>query len=317
MERYYEALEGLPEELRDKLGLRTDLSSDEEARMMGLPNVSSGLLVKKAGIFRPERVVEWYYELCKGEGVEFKFGEEVESLLVEPSSPLGIPGEPFPWQEKRVAGVRLSTGEELKAEKTVLAAGAKSFMLTDAIGIDCHTKPKKRQVFVINAGDSPMEELLFGGDLTGEGSMPFVILPNGAYVRPSPEDRSFWVGYADELGRPFSYEKDPQPERNFFFYGIYPVLAKYFPQFEGVEPINAWAGHYEICTLDELPVAFEEADLIFSGGLIGIFKADAMGRVVSALYSGRAFAELFGGEKIYVGNVGINERVREEERLVI
>jgi glycine/D-amino acid oxidase-like deaminating enzyme len=129
----------------------------------------------------------------------------------------------------------------------------------------------------------------------------------------------FWVSYADDFPRAFMLEENPQPEKDFYEYGIYQVLVKYFPQFRDCRPYSAFAGLYEINTLDGHPVIFEENDLIVVGGASGsgIMKADAVGRIAAALYDDEEYATLYGGRKIKVSDLGIKERRVERERLQI
>jgi len=121
------------------------------------------------------------------------------------------------------------------------------------------------------------------------------------------------------LGRAFSYEDDPQPEDNFWEFGIHQVLRKYLPQFDGLKPHNAWAGHYVYQTADRTPVAFESNNCIVVSGDSGsgIMKADALGRVAAALYAGHSFAELHGGRRFDVNQIGVKHRRVEYERFVI
>ncbi len=307
------------EELERMLGVRTRVAGDEEAEMMGLEDIEVGVFVEEAGVMRPERLVEFYYTELRRMGVSFLFNAEVESLVLEPRRPLGIPGEPLPWQDVRVAGARLRGGRVLRARrKVVVAAGARTYQLLDPIGVDVHSKPKKRQVFKIKAETEGLRRLLHARGFNRYGVAPFMILPRGVYVRPAPEERSFWVGLSDNLGRPFAWEPDPQPEEKFYLYGIYPVLSKYLPQFRDARPYAAWAGFYDI-SIDSQPVIFEVADMIVAAGTSGsgIMKADAIGRIVAALYAGQEYAELYGGERIRVADLGLSRRRVEEELLVL
>ena len=46
-------------------------------------------------------------------------------------------------------------------------------------------------------------------------------------------------------------------------------------------------------------------------------KADAVGRIAAALYAGEEYAELYGGEKFRVSDLGIRERKVEPEKLIL
>lgn len=306
-----------PGELEESLGLRTRLRGDEEAELMGLPDVEVGVLAEDAGIMRPERLVEYYSSRIMEMGVETMYGTRVERLIVEPEEPLGLSYEPLPWQRARVAGALTSQGE-IRADVTVVAAGAESPALLDPIGVDVHAKPKKRQVFVVRASSPGLQRLLHAEGFNKHGIAPFMLLPKGVYVRPAPEDNAFWVGASDHLGRPFRWEPDPQPEEPFYTYGVYPVLRSYLPAFEGARPAAAWAGFYDE-SIDGQPVVFSEPGLVVAAGTSGsgIMKADAVGRIAAALALGRKKATLYGGEEIDASILGTRSRRIEDEKLVI
>lgn len=306
-------------ELSRKLGLVSCLAGDEEAEIIGLKDVYKGVFIPKAGVVDADYIVKFYEGEFLKLGGELRYGVRVESLLVEPCKPLGIPGEPFFWQKSRVSGVKTDAGV-FRAKKTILAAGVWIPQLLDAVGIECFIKPKKRQVFAIEAKKPALKRLLFTEGFNSVGCMPFTILPKPrVLIRPFPTEGVFWVSYADDFPRAFRLEEDPQPEKSFYEYGIYQVLVKYFPQFRDCHPHSAFAGLYEINTLDGHPVIFEENDLIVVGGASGsgIMKADAIGRIAAALYDGEEYAVLYGGRKFRVSDLSIKERRVEPEKLQI
>jgi len=230
-----------------------------------------------------------------------------------------MPGEPFFWQYARVAGVKTDRGQ-VRARKTILVSGAWMPTLLDSVGIESYIKPKKRQFFTLPASNSGLKQLLKSKGFNSLGCMPFTILPNiRIYVRPFPKEQSYWVGYADEFPRAFNLEENPQPEKNFYEFGIYQVLTKYFPQFRDVRTSSASAGLYEVNTLDGHPVIFEENDLIVVGGASGsgITKADSIGRISAALYNQEEYAHLYGQTKFKVSDLGIRKRSTEREKLIL
>ena len=315
----FEYREYCEDELVQKLCMQTDLEDDEEAQLMGLNNVYKGIFIPKAGVVDADCLVRFYEEEFLRLGGKIQYSLKVESLIVEPREPLCIPGEPYFWQDTRIAGVNTNKGI-IKAKKTILAAGAWIPQLLDAVGIECFIKPKKRQLFSIEAKTSALQQLLFTKGFSSAGCMPFTVLPNPrVYIRPFPNEGFFWLGYADEFPRAFKLEEEPQPEKNFYQYGIYQVLVKYFPQFKDCHPSSAFAGLYEINTLDGQPVIFEEKDLIVVGGASGsgIMKADAIGRIAAALYNGEKYAVLHGDIDFKISDLGLKNRRVELERLLI
>lgn len=307
-------------DLADKLQLQTDLTKDEEAQIMGLKNILGGIFIPKAGVINDvDCLVKFYQnEFMKLDG-KIEYGVKAEKLLVEPNKPLEMPGEPFFWQYARVAGVKTDRGQ-VRARKTILVSGAWMPTLLDSVGIESYIKPKKRQFFTLPASNSGLKQLLKSKGFNSLGCMPFTILPNiRIYIRPFPKEQSYWVGYADEFPRAFNLEENPQPEKNFYEFGIYQVLTKYFPQFRDVRTSSASAGLYEVNTLDGHPVIFEENDLIVVGGASGsgITKADSIGRISAALYNQKEYAHLYGQTKFKVSDLGIRKRSTEREKLIL
>jgi glycine/D-amino acid oxidase-like deaminating enzyme len=100
---------------------------------------------------------------------------------------------------------------------------------------------------------------------------------------------------------------------------LYQVFVKYFPQFAACQPFSAFAGLYEINTIDGQPLVFEENNLMVVGGASGsgIMKADAIGRIAAALYRGEEYAWLHGERRFKVSDLGLKGRNVEPEKLVI
>ncbi len=315
----FEVLE--PGVVGERLGARVAVSGLEEAELMGVGDVVEAVLARRAGIMDPERLVRYYYEKASSMGVRFSFDSPVAGFIVEPRRPLGVEGEPFAWQDARVAGVRLADGREVRARRKVVSAlGAWSPLLLDEIGVDSYSRPKKRQVFVVRADTPERRALLHARGFNRYDVMPMTILPRGLYVRPEPSEGAFWVGISDDLGRPYRLEEPPVAEEEFYTLSIHPLLSLYLPQFEDAYPHASWAGHYDI-SFDAQPVVYEpySSDLIVAAGTSGsgIMKADAIGRVAASLALGLEEAELYGGESMPVKWLGIEGRRVEEEKLVI
>jgi glycine/D-amino acid oxidase-like deaminating enzyme len=314
--RYVEYDEG---ELAKKLDMHTNFADDEEARMMGLGNVYKGIVIPKAGLIDVDLLVKFYESEFLRLGGKIQYGTGVQEILVEPRQPLGMPGEPYFWQDATITGVKTTKGL-VKAKKTIVAVGAWMSQLLDPLGIDCFIKAKKRQIFSIKAKSEALKKLLFTKDFSDAGCLPFTILPKpSAYIRPAPEEEALWLAYADEFPRAFKVEDDPQPEENYYQFGLYQVFVKYFPQFKDCQPFSAFAGLYEINTLDGQPLIFEENGLMVVGGASGsgILKADAVGRIAAALYKGEEYALLHGDRKFKVSDLGLKNRNVEPEKLVI
>ncbi len=306
-------------ELATKLEMHTSFADDEEARMMGLGDVYKGILIPKAGLIDVDSLVEFYESEFLKLGGKIQYNTDVEEIVVEPRQPLGVPGEPYFWQDATVTGVKTNRGN-LRAKRTVIATGAWVSQLLDSVGIECFVKAKKRQVFSVKASTKSLRKLLLSKEFTSAGCLPFTILPKpSAYIRPAPEEDALWLAYADEFPRAYKVEEEPEPEENFYKYGLYQVIVKYFPQFSDCQPFSAFAGLYEINGLDGQPMIFEENGLIVVGGASGsgILKADSIGRIAASLYQGEEYALLYGDRKFRVSDLGLKNRSVEPERLVI
>lgn len=312
------------EQLKEMIpGLNVDFSGDEEAELMNLQEVSYGLFGADCGVLDPTRLVEYYFEEFKRMShVKPRFGVEVEKLLLEADPKLDLPGEPYVWQRKKVNGVITNKGI-IRADVVVLAVGAWTNQLLDPIGIDSMTKGKKRQLFVIHAEDK--KELLELLDIRGFNELnciPFTILPSaGVYFRPQLQERGFWIGCGDKVGRAYKYiqtDEDMVPESAYYENSMYPVLSKYFPAFQGARPVNSWAGGY-CYSPDRIPFVYLECGVLVVNGASGsgIMKADALGRIADALYRGEQEAELFGGKKIPSNTLSIKDRKVEVESVII
>jgi glycine/D-amino acid oxidase-like deaminating enzyme len=208
----------------------------------------------------------------------------------------------------------------ITAKKTIVAAGAWISQLLDPVGIDCFIKPKKRQIFSLKANTPELRKLLLSKEFTSAGCLPFTILPKpSAFIRPAPEEDALWLAYADDFPRAFKIEEEPEPEENYYRYGLYQVMVKYFPQFTDSQPFSAFAGLYEINSIDGQPIIFEENGVMIVGGASGsgILKADSIGRIASSLYKGEENTLLFGDRVFRVNSLGLKNRSVEPEKLVI
>jgi glycine/D-amino acid oxidase-like deaminating enzyme len=304
-------------EIRRIPGLRTKFAGDEEAALLRLKDIDYGLFGAKCGAVEPDLLTQVYERDFLKFGGTILYNTRVESLLLEPEGgPMGLPGEPYPWQDPRVAGA-VTSGGTVRARKTIVATGAWVRELTDPAGIDPTTQPRKRQLFTFKS--DTISQLLHHR-FAGKSQLPVLIFPKGGiYLKPDTAENAAWIGCSDDLGRAFSFTEDPQPEETFWELGIHQVLRKYLPQFDGLKPHNAWAGHYIYQTVDRTPVVFEERDCIVVSGMSGsgIMKGDALGRIAAALFAGRSHAELHGGRRFDCAQLSTKARRVAYEHFVI
>jgi len=297
--------------------LATDFEGDEEAELLGLEPVDVGVLGVKCGSIDADALVRAYEAEFRRLGGEILYGTAATGLILEPEARLGIPGEPFVWQEGRVVGAETSRGV-IRAGATVVAAGVWSERLLDPIGFNALMRPKKRQLFVFK--DPRLGGLLKVEGLNEHGVLPLTVLPReSVFLRAEISEGSIWLGCADVLGRRFGLEDDPQPEEDYYTGDIYHLLVKYFPCFRDLRPGNMWAGQYAVNSLDEIPVVAPAPGMIYVGAASGsgIMKCDALGRIASALYRGEEEAELYGGRRFRVSDIGVAARDAEREAFII
>jgi glycine/D-amino acid oxidase-like deaminating enzyme len=297
--------------------LITDFGDDEEAEILGLKNIEYGVFGKKCGSLDADALVRAYEAEFIKLGGKVQYNTEVTKIHVKPVMELGIPGEPFVWQEKVITGVDSNKGE-IKAETTVMACGVWASTLLDPIGLDSYMRPKKRQLFAFK--DPKVEPIMKTKELNHENALPLTILPTANILLKSElTEGSIWLGCADWIPRKFELEEDPQAEEDYYTNNIYHALVMYFPNFEDVRPMNSWAGQYAVNSFDESPVIYKEAGFLYvgAGSGSGIMKGDAIGRIAASLYNGEELTELFGGRTFRVADLGVHHRRIEPEKFVI
>jgi FAD-dependent oxidoreductase domain-containing protein 1 len=297
-------------------GLVTEFTG-EEAEILGLEPVDEVMQGVKCGSIDADSLVRCYERMFIEAGGEVVYGAEAKRLLLEPEEELGIPGEPFVWQDAAVKGADTSKGE-IRAGTTVVATGVWAERLLDPVGIDAMMRPKKRHIFVFK--DPRLRDLFEVKGLNEYGAIPLTVLPkSGVYLKAEVSEGSIWVGCADNLGRRFGLEDDPQPEEGYYTEDIYHVLVEYFPCFKDVRPVNMWAGQYAINGFDGIPVVAPAPGMIYVGAASGsgIMKCDALGRIAAALYMEEEEAELYGGRRFTVADLGVRSRRVEREEFII
>ena len=294
--------------------LVTDFGGDEEAEMMGLEPIEIGVQGLNCGSVDTDSLSRCIEALFLGLGGEVHFNTTADRLILGAEKELGIPGEPFVWQGAVVKGAETSLGE-IRADTTVVAAGVWSERLLDPIGFDSMTRPKKRCMFVFK--DPRLERLLYTKGFNEEGVIPVTQMSDaGVYLKAEASEGSLWLGVTEDLGREYGLEDDPQAEAETYSGNAYHALVKYLPCFEGVRPVNSWAGQRAINRFDKIPVVEGMPGLIYVGGATGngIMKCESLGRVVAAHYAGEEEAELYGGRRVRVSDISVKDRRVEKER---
>lgn len=198
-------------------------------------------------------------------------------------------------QGRRVSSVRLASGESIGCGTLINAAGTGAPAVARAAGIDTlPIESRKRSVFYVT---SPAK-------LPG---CPMVIDPSGAYFRP--EGQGFICGISPPA------EQDPEcfdfdVQHALFDELLWPLLAARVPGFEALRVQRAWAGHYDVNTLDHnfiIGAHPEVENLLFANGFSGhgLQQSPAVGRALSELVTFGGYRTLdlsvFGWQRVLEG----------------
>ena len=326
--REFESIKPMMEQERVRLRIleRDDLArllpdltldpSSQQSELVGLESIHKAIHGLDCGTIAPDLVAKYFENQYRKLGGEFQFGVEAKALRLVAKNSLDLPGEPFLWQDKRIAGVETNQGPIL-ADTTVFAGGARTPMLFDPMGIDCYIKPKKRQVFQFRSNN--LDRLLNSKGFNEQNTIPFTILPKGTCIKPVKGERGFWITASDDISRAFSFEEEPIAEEAYFTMNIYPILSEYFPCFTNLRPTNSWAGLYDINSRDATPIIEKINSCILTTGMSGsgIMKADAVGRITAALLNDQDKAVLYGGQSISTSRLGLTNRNVGREEFVL
>ncbi len=289
----------------------------ETGDLISAPAVTHAVIGENCGIVEPDLICKYYYDHLRSMEVEFMFSTEVKGLRLVPESPLNYPGEPFLWQKKTIGSILTDRGE-LTAEQFILATDVWTGALTDPVGIDSHVRPKKREIFQVS-GDVA-ENILHTEGLNDYGILPFTIMPkSGVYIRPAPKERSLWIGVADNIGRSFSFEEDPQADADFYQMNLRPVMEAYWRNYDKTKVTSMWAGHYCYNTLDKAPFIFRSMNTVIADGTSGsgILKGDSIGRFVSSAFFSDDKVKLYDGTVMETAALGVEGRNVPVEKIIL
>jgi FAD-dependent oxidoreductase domain-containing protein 1 len=181
-----------------------------------------------------------------------------------------------------VEGVALASGGSIACRWLINAAGPWAGDVARLAGVHLPVEPRKRYVYVCDCRHAPPELHL----------APLTVDPSGAWFRP--EGRYFLCGLSpNESAEPHASDLDVI-DHGFFEDEVWPRLAARVPAFESIKVINAWAGFYDINTLDHNAIIGahpEIANFYFANGFSGhgAQQALAAGRAIAELIAHGAF----------------------------
>jgi glycine/D-amino acid oxidase-like deaminating enzyme len=175
----------------------------------------------------------------------------------------------------RITHVHLSDGTAIACGWVVNAAGCRGAQVAAMAGVDIPVAPRKRTVFVFDCRESPEGTARVNG-----GRLPLMIDPSGVWCRP--EGRLWLAGSAPDPD-PDVDPEDLDPDHDQWEETVWPALAARVPAFEAVKVIRAWAGQYDMNTLDANAILGphdEVSNFLFANGFSGhgLQQSPAVGR---------------------------------------
>jgi len=222
-------------------------------------DLAGGTFGAKDGHFDAYAVLMGYRAMARSLGAKYLHDEVVEITT----------------DTGRVNGVRLKSGENLRAKFVVNCTGAWAAKIAQTAGVDLPVRPVKRQVFALDTAVKPEEPL------------PLTVLPSGLYFR-SETGGLILLGKSmedDPVGFDFTWDDKR------FSQILWAELAAFVPAFDTLKLIRGWAGLYAVNTLDGNAILGEWPELKgfylangFSGH--GLQQGPAVGRYICELIAG-------------------------------
>jgi glycine/D-amino acid oxidase-like deaminating enzyme len=178
----------------------------------------------------------------------------------------------FDVADDRVVALRLADGSRLAGDAFVDAAGPWAASVARWLDIDLPVRARRRCVFVFTC-PTPLPRC------------PLVIDPSGLWFRPEGE------GFIGGMSPDADADPDDAPlevDHATFDEVLWPKLAQRVPAFEALRVTNAWAGYYEMNTLDHNGIVGAHPRLTnfhFANGFSGhgIQQSPAVGRGLAEL----------------------------------
>lgn len=192
----------------------------------------------------------------------------------------------------RVVSVVTKGGNTIGCGTLVNSSGTRGKKIALMAGLDIPVEPRRRSLFVVDC-KTPLP-----------GVVGLTIDPTGVFFRPEGQ---FYLMGTYPKNDPEVDPEDFDVMHDEFEEEIWPVLAERVPAFEAIKVVNAWAGHYDYCTLDHNVILGSHTDVanfLFANGFSGhgLQQSPAMGRGLSELITYGKFKTLdlspFGYERV-------------------
>jgi glycine/D-amino acid oxidase-like deaminating enzyme len=170
----------------------------------------------------------------------------------------------------RVTEVIAADGSRISCTHVVNAAGPWARRIATMVGVDLPVFARRRTVYVISCP-------------TAMNPFPLLIDPTGFWIRP--EGTKYIAGFspADDLD-----DQPLQPDYDSFESHLWPALAHRIPAFEEAKLERAWAGYFEMNTVDHNAILGPHPSLknfLFMNGFSGhgMQQAPVIGRAIAEL----------------------------------
>ncbi len=180
---------------------------------------------------------------------------------------------------RRVGEVILADGSRIACSRVVNAAGAWARSVAAMAGIKLPVHARRRTVYVISCP-------------TAMTPFPLLIDPSGFWIRP--EGNKFIAGLSpiDE-----SDEQPLEPDYDAFETQLWPALAQRIPAFEAAKLERAWAGYFEMNTVDHNALLGPDESIdnfLFMNGFSGhgMQQSPIIGRAIAELILEGRFVSL-------------------------
>ncbi len=172
----------------------------------------------------------------------------------------------------RIESVTLKSGEAIACGHLVNASGTRGALTSRMAGIEIPVEPRKRFTYIFSA-QKPLET-----------ELPLTIDPTGVHFRQDGKV-SYLAGAHASLDPAVDFD-DFAMDHSLWEDKVWPALAARVPQFEAIKLTHCWAGHYDMCTLDQNAIVGPHtrvANFLFLNGFSGhgLQQSPAMGRATA------------------------------------
>lgn len=203
----------------------------------------------------------------------------------------------------RIVSVTTKSGQTIGCGTLVNSSGTRGKRTARMAGLDIPIEPRRRSLFVVSC-PTPLP-----------GVVGLTIDPTGVFFRPEGQ---YYLAGTYPKNDPEVDPEDFDIMHDEFEEEIWPILAERIPAFEALKVVNAWAGHYDFCTLDHNVVLGPHTDVrnfLFANGFSGhgLQQSPAMGRGLSELITYGRFTSLdlspFGYERVVANRPFLEDAV--------